>query len=99
MSQIINGSLCLTDLLSKAKEAHSAFTKASNGKIYANVTIWVNDEEDKFGNTVSVQLNSTQEKRESEGKVYVGNGKPNKKKEPEAVKADDLDTDLEGLPF
>jgi len=102
MSQLINGSLCLTDLIAKAKEQHSSFSKAANGKIYANITMWVNDEPDTYGNTVSLQLNSTQEKREAEGKVYVGNGKPSKKKEPEAVAASDLATvedDLNSLPF
>ena len=102
MSQLINGSICLTDLIAKAKEQHSSFTKATNGKIYANITMWVNDEPDTYGNTVSLQLNSTQEKREAEGKVYIGNGKPAKKKEPEAVGATDLaniDEGLEDLPF
>jgi hypothetical protein len=54
---------------------HSAFTKHDNGRLYANITIWHNDEFDKYGNNVSIQLNSKQEQRASEGKVYVGNGK------------------------
>lgn len=101
MSQLINGSICLTDLIAKAKESHSSFSKASNGKIYGNITIWVNDEPDQYGNTVSIQLNSTQEKREAEGKVYVGNGKPAKKKDPEPVTASDASDlpDDSDLPF
>lgn len=102
MSQLINGSICLTDLIAKAKEQHSSFSKAANGKIYANITMWVNDKADTYGNTVSLQLNSTQEKREAEGKVYIGNGKPAKKKEPEPVAESDLagiDDGLDDLPF
>ena len=67
--------------LSKLREVfkdnphHSAFTVHQNGKIYVNLTIWHNDEFDKYGNNVSIQLNSKQEQRASEGKVYIGNGK------------------------
>jgi hypothetical protein len=75
MSNRINSSLCLTDLGDKYRAGHSAFTQAANGKIYVNITSWVNDEPDKFGNDVSHQLNSKQDQREAEGKVYVGNGK------------------------
>ncbi len=99
MSQLINGSICLTDLIAKAKESHSSFSKAANGKIYGNITIWVNDEPDQYGNTVSLQLNSTQEKREAEGKVYVGNGKPAKKKDPEPVSSADTAGLDDDLPF
>jgi hypothetical protein len=74
----INGSICLTELIEKAKQQHSAFSKAKNGKIYVNFTGWVNDNKDHFQD-FSMQLNSTQEKSEAEGKVYFGNGriKPN----------------------
>jgi hypothetical protein len=75
MSNRINSSLCLTDLRDKCDEGHSAFTQAANGKIYVNITTWINDEPDKFGKDVSHQLNSKQDQREAEGKVYVGNGK------------------------
>ena len=37
-------------------------------------TGWVNDATDNFKD-FSLQLNSKQDKQESEGKVYVGNGK------------------------
>jgi hypothetical protein len=75
MSNRINSSLCLTDLGDKYRAGHSAFSKGNNGKIYVNITSWINDEPDKFGNDVSHQLNSKQDQREAEGKVYVGNGK------------------------
>jgi hypothetical protein len=74
----INGSICLTELIEKAKQQHSAFSKAQNGKIYVNFTGWVNDNKDHYQD-FSIQLNSTKEKSEAEGKVYFGNGriKPN----------------------
>jgi hypothetical protein len=75
MSERINASICLTDLGDKARANHSAITTGKNGKKYANITIWINDTKDQFDNDVSIQLNSKQESREAEGKVYVGNVK------------------------
>lgn len=75
MSNRINSSICLTDLSDKYRAGHSAFTKANNGKVYVNLTTWINDSPDSYGNNVSHQLNSKADKREAEGKVYVGNGK------------------------
>ncbi len=95
MSKLNSGSLCLTDLIEQAKKGHSAFTKAGNGKIYVNVLLWDNDELDKYGNKYSMQLNSTKEMKDTEGKIYVGNFKPVEKKEPEPLKK----TDLEDLPL
>lgn len=101
MSKLINASICFTDLMDHAKKAHSSFTRAKNKKAYVNVQIWINDEPDKYGNDVSLMLNSTKEKRESEGKVYIGNGKTStfgqsepKQEKPdpfgEPIKADDF---------
>jgi hypothetical protein len=75
MSERINASICLSDIGEKVKQGHSAVTVGRNGKKYLNVTIWINDAKDQFDNDVSIQLNSKQESREAEGKVYVGNGK------------------------
>jgi hypothetical protein len=75
MSNRINASICLSDIGNKVKEGHSSIKTGNNGKKYVAVTIWINDTSDKFGNNVSIQLNSTQEKRDAEGKFYVGNGK------------------------
>lgn len=75
MSNRINSSICLTDLGDKYRAGHSAFTKGNNGKIYVNLTTWINDAPDNYGNNVSHQLNSKADKWEAEGKVYVGNGK------------------------
>jgi len=101
MSQLYYGSICLTDLIANAKLPHSAFTKGANGKIYCNVNIWLNDEADKFGNVIGVQLNSTKEMRDSEGKVYIGNAKKSERQEPEALSASAASElpDDDDLPF
>lgn len=75
MNTVINGSICLTDLIDKCKAGHSAFTKGKNGKIYLNYTEWINDEPNQYGQHSSLLLNSHKDKKAEEGKVYIGNGK------------------------
>lgn len=87
MSQSFYGSVCLTDMIEQAKKKHSAFTKAQNGKIYCNITTWLNDQEDKFGNVVSIQASSQKEMVGKEDKFYLGNCKKSKVQE---IKQDDF---------
>lgn len=75
MSQLFYGSICLTDMIEAAKQKHSAFTKGKNGKIYASVNVWLNDEKDEFGNIMSCQLNPTKEMKDLDKKLYIGNMK------------------------
>lgn len=76
MSEFILGSMCLTTLIEKAKQGHSAFSKSQkDGKVYFNYAEWVNDDPNEYGQHSSILLSSTKEKKEEEGKVYVGNGK------------------------
>ena len=77
MAILLNGSLDLTIILEKAKAKHSAFSKSEkNGHIYFNITQWVNDEPNDFGQHSSLLLNSkSKELTETEGKVYIGNAK------------------------
>lgn len=88
MSQSFYGSVCLTDLIEQAKKKHSAFSKAQNGKIYCNITVWLNDQEDKYGNTMSIQANSSKEMVGKEDKFYLGNCKKSKSQE---IKDNDFD--------
>jgi hypothetical protein len=74
-SQVFNGSICLTDLITYAKNGHSAFSKGKNGKIYVNYTEWVNETPNQYGQHTSILLNSHKDKKAEEGKVYIGNGK------------------------
>lgn len=91
MSEFITGSMCLTTLIEKAKAGHSAFSKSpKDGKVYFNYIEWVNDEPNEFGQHSSILLSSVKDKKEEEGKVYVGNGK---KFENKPVTNSDLPTD------
>jgi hypothetical protein len=89
MSTLLTGSICLTDLIEKAKQKHSAFSKANNGKIYFNFSQWINDEPDNYGNHSSIRLNSKKDQAEAEGKVYIGNAKKYEQKEPEPISSQD----------
>ena len=94
MSKLIIGSICLTDLGEQVTKKHSAISVGKNGKRYASVAIWVNDEADKLGNNVSIQLNSQKDMREKEGKVYVGNGRDLEKGANKATPANEYSDDL-----
>jgi hypothetical protein len=77
----MHGSICLSDLGDAYKAGHSAFNKSEkNGKVYANIAVWMNDQPDQYGNILSFQLNS--KKDATDDKVYFGNAKL-----PEGVKA------------
>lgn len=95
-NQLFYGSICLSDLLEQAKQKHSAFTKAQNGKIYASVNVWLNNETDKFGNIMSIQLNPTKEMKDLDKKLYIGNCKKADGPKPISDK-DTSNLDLEGV--
>lgn len=66
MSSIISASIDVTKI---------DRTKLIKDK-YLNISITVNDENDKFGNNVTVTLNQSQEERTAKApKTYLGNGK------------------------
>lgn len=73
MSRLRSASLCLTDILEAAKAGHSAFERSEkNKKLYFRVSIWDNEEKNKFGQDVSIQLNP---KKDTDfERLYVGNG-------------------------
>lgn len=50
------GSICFTDLLDFAKSGHNAFSRAENGKIYVNVSLYIKDERDQYKNDASVSI-------------------------------------------
>lgn len=80
MSERFYGSICVSDLVDLAHKKHSAFSKAENGKIYANVNVWLNDEKDKYGNIMAIQLSPKKELREQDGQPYIGNMKESESK-------------------
>jgi len=69
MSTFYNGSICLTDI-----PKDKITTSEKNGKKYLNINVWVNDEQDQFGNIAGVSVSQTKEEREAKVKrVYIGN--------------------------
>lgn len=100
MSQLLNVSICITDLLEQANKKHSAFTRGKNGKIYVNIRQWINDEDDQYGNISSLLLSSSKEKKDQEGKIYVGNAKLSKVQEQATapITAEELAIE-DSLPF
>jgi hypothetical protein len=90
----MHGSICLTDLGDAFKAGHSAFNKSEkNGKVYANIAVWMNDEPDQYGNILSFQLNS--KKDATDDKVYFGNAKlPDGAKAAPAQTSNSKDDDL-----
>lgn len=95
-NRLFIGSLCLSDLNTKAKEGHPAFSKANNGKIYVNVNLWHNEEPDQYEKVAQLQLSKPKDSKEST--IYVGSFSLPKKKEPEAILPSDLLED-DDCPF
>lgn len=95
MAQSFYGSIDFSKLLEQAKAGNKAFTKTENGKIYLNVRVWVNDEEDKFGNIASFQSNFKGAQKED--KFYFGNLKESKAVEMQ-VESNDV-PEVDDLPF
>lgn len=96
MNQLFYGSICITDLIEKAKQKHSAFSKAQNGKIYANVNVWLNETPDKYGNVISIKVNPSKDKKDIEDGFYIGNCKKSDGPTPVSDKdINNLDVDIE----
>jgi hypothetical protein len=89
MSTFYTGSICLSDI---HKEK---ITEGKNGKKYLNVTLWVNDTPDQYGNIGSIQVSQTKEQRDAqEKKQYIGNFKA-----PAGQAAVAAPVENDGLPF
>lgn len=88
MSNIVNASLDLT------KIEKSKIIKGKKGS-YINITMFINDENDQYGNNASVIISQTKEEREAKTpRVYLGNGRTvgnNQPKEEESA--------IDGLSF
>jgi hypothetical protein len=98
MSQNFYGSICITDILNEANNLHPSFSKGKNGKIYLNVTMWLNDQPDQFGNMVSVKIS---DKNDVKG-AYIGNLKKGETKDNSINQSDvsslALNADIPSLP-
>ncbi|MCH9666174.1 MAG: hypothetical protein K0U41_10075 [Gammaproteobacteria bacterium] len=72
-------------------------TKLVKGKkgVYANLTMWLNDEPDQFGNHLSIQQSLSKEEREAgTAKIYLGNGKVHEKEGGQAASSEITKDDL-----
>lgn len=102
MSRLRTASLCLSDILEAAKAGHTAFSRSDkNEKVYFNIAIWDNEEVNKFGHNVSIQLNP--KKDSSFERLYVGNGKIEPNKPSETINSPESpvlsETEGDDLPF
>lgn len=74
MSKLFIGSIDLNKIdKSKVVATDKNGNPFSNGAKYLNISVWVNDEPDQFGNSVSIQTGG------KEDKIYIGNAKEYKK--------------------
>jgi hypothetical protein len=102
MSTRLTGSIDVTMLVNMAKAKHSSMNVSQkNGKLYANVTVWLNDEPDDNGNIMSMVLNGKQISEAADlalnngKKAYVANAKYPKAKEGGTAAAfTDLNLDM-----
>lgn len=98
MSKLLYGSIDFTKLLELAKTGNKAFSRATNGKIYVNLNVWINDKKDEFGNDASVQINFKEATKDE--KIYCGNFKISEQKEPEPLQENSTDIpESDDLPF
>jgi hypothetical protein len=98
MAKLLFGSIDFSKLLEEAKKGNKAFSRASNGKIYLNVNVWINDEKDTYGNDASMQ--SSFKDATKEDRFYFGNLKESIAKEPEAIAENSADIPAsDDLPF
>jgi hypothetical protein len=74
-------------LIEELKNVNPAYSKAKNGKIYANVKLWINDEPDRFGNNASLKLSDN----ENVKGIYIGNLKESVKRIVEPTDFDPKD--------
>lgn len=99
MSKLMYGSIDFSKLLELAKKGDKSFSKASNGKLYVNINVWLNDEKDQFGNDASIQTSFKDAPKEE--KHYFGNLKFSDYNGSTAISNNDIaDIPEEGdLPF
>ena len=80
MSNTYYGSIDFSKLIEEAKKGNKAFHKSEkNGRIYLNVQVFIKDEVDAYGNSMTIR--STFKGATKEDKFYFANLKPSEEKE------------------
>ena len=96
MSKLIKLSIDVTAIPKESIKPHT------NGKKYVSVDCWVNDEVDRFGKDVSLNISQTKEERDAKTpKTYIGGGETKwgfEKKDAPANNAKD-DSAFDDVPF
>lgn len=75
MSKLITASINLNKI-----DKNKIFVSKKTGEKHLNISIWVNDEPDQYGNDCSIQ----QSTKKGEAKIFLGNGKYFVKNEQES---------------
>ena len=92
MSRLLTGSIDVSKI-SKDK-----LISGKDGRKYLNITVWLNDELDQFGNIASIQESQSKEERDAgKAKNYLGNLKEFVKQDAESIGSDAKDD--QDLPF
>jgi hypothetical protein len=102
--RMLVGSIDLTKI-----EKSKIITQDKNGKTfesgskYLNLVVWINEDEDEYGNIASIQVSNSKEERDAGSKsVYLGNLKQLESKKDD-VPSDSAPTDNgsveDDLPF
>lgn len=71
MATLLYGSIDFSKLIDESTKGNPAFSRAKNGKIYLNLKVWINDQEDDYGNSASIQSSFKDAKKEE--LFYFGN--------------------------
>ena len=96
MSKSFYGSIDFSKLLEEAKKGNKAFSKSEkNGRIYLNVQVFVRDEVDNYGNSMSMR--SSYKGAVKEDKFYFANLKQSEDIE-NPIQASEI-PDNDDLPF
>lgn len=86
MSKLISASINLR------KVDQSLLIDGTKGK-YLNLTIWINDQPDQYGNDVSVE----QRTEKGKDKIYLGNGRSYKQSEQPVAGSNPISDELDNM--
>lgn len=89
MSKLLTGSINLS------KIDKSKLYTSEKGEKFLNLSIWINDEVDNYGNIASIQ----QSTKKDETKIYLGNLKEYKKPEENKQEQQTQQKEQDDLPF
>jgi hypothetical protein len=95
MAKLLTGSIDVSKI-----DKSKLYKSEKTGKTYLNVSIWINDEHDKYGNCAAIQQSTGRD----EAKIYLGNLKEYKRDDVQEVVAEEVKPTAEvgedsDLPF